>query len=496
MRDKFEEVNDVDKTNLELRKVFFQECGGSKRFHSRDITATSHNEVRVIVGVTRTRPFPNTKTLGTVRNSSIHVKVLQVVLLIGNDNVDVILAVETMVHDREKTVTVGREVDTDNLGGLVGDDVEETRVLVSETVVVLTPDGGSKENVKRGDFGTPFDLETLFDPLAVLVNHRVDDMDEGLIRVQLEGEISHKIEKSIKDRTHKTVSTRQDITLKPSFNSVLRQNLHHSTRMNKVTSIGVLGQVVRHPNLLTSLIHSSEFVGLSLIRAKKTEVILVLLDHISKVARHVGHARGKGHTTNDILEGVVLEVGKDQGLADRATIRHRVSRHTGFTGRRKPLKLGDKFAVLSEELFGLIRSHPVFQELEVFRIGCDICKWDLVGSPVAFEVVSRDVSRRSPTLGGSENNHRPTRTESLTRVSSLLLVRLDLKDGLFEGGSHSLVHRGKIGAFDKVGLPAVADKESLKFFVGDSSKDCGVVDLVTKSNVSSILPAKKIMITR
>lgn len=257
VRDKFEEVNNVDKTNLKVREVFFQESGGSKRLHSRDITATSHNEVRVIVGVTRTRPVPNTKTLGTVRNSSLHVEVLQVVLLIGNDNVDVVFAFETMVHDREKAVTVGREVDTDDLGGLVCDDVEETRVLVSETVVVLTPDGGSKENVERGDFGTPFDLETLFDPLAVLVNHRVDDMDEWLIRVQLEGEISHEIEKNIKDRTHKTVSTRQDVTLKPSFNSVLRQNLHHSSRMNQVTSIGVLGQVVRHPNLLTSLIHGS-----------------------------------------------------------------------------------------------------------------------------------------------------------------------------------------------------------------------------------------------
>lgn len=183
VRDKLEEVNDVDETNLELGKVLFQKGSGSKRLHSRDITATSHNEVWVIVGVTHTRPFPNTKTLGTVRNSSFHVEVLQVILLIGNYNVDIILAVETVVHDRKKTVTVGREVDADDLGGLVGDDVEETGVLVSETVMVLTPDRGGKQNVERGDFGTPFDLKTLFDPFAVLVNHRVDDVDEGLVGV-------------------------------------------------------------------------------------------------------------------------------------------------------------------------------------------------------------------------------------------------------------------------------------------------------------------------
>lgn len=208
VRDKLEEVNDVNKTNLELREVLFQESSGSKRLHSRDITATSHNEVRVLVGVTHTRPFPNTKTLGTVRNSSLHVEVLQVILFVGNDNVDIVFAVETVIHDREKTVTVGREIDADDLGGLIGDDVEETGVLVSETVMVLTPDRGGKKNVKGGDFDTPFDLETLFDPLAVLVNHRVDDVDEGLVGIQLEGDVSHELRESIKDGAHKTMSTR------------------------------------------------------------------------------------------------------------------------------------------------------------------------------------------------------------------------------------------------------------------------------------------------
>lgn len=39
---------------------------------------------------------------------------------------------------------------------------------MSETVVVLTPDDGSQENVEGSDLGTPLNLETLLDPLAVL----------------------------------------------------------------------------------------------------------------------------------------------------------------------------------------------------------------------------------------------------------------------------------------------------------------------------------------
>lgn len=44
---------------------------------------------------------------------------------------------------REQTVAIRRKVDADNFGALVRDDIKETRVLVSETIVVLTPDNGS-----------------------------------------------------------------------------------------------------------------------------------------------------------------------------------------------------------------------------------------------------------------------------------------------------------------------------------------------------------------
>lgn len=71
-------------------------------------------------------------------------------------------------HTRKQAVAIRRKVDADNLGALVGDNVEETRILVSETVVVLTPDHGSQEDVKRGNLGSPLNLETLLDPLAVL----------------------------------------------------------------------------------------------------------------------------------------------------------------------------------------------------------------------------------------------------------------------------------------------------------------------------------------
>lgn len=66
------------------------------------------------------------------------------VLFVGNDNVDIIFVVEIVVYDRKKIVIVGREVDVDDFGGFVGDDVEEIGVLMSEIVMVLMLDCGGK----------------------------------------------------------------------------------------------------------------------------------------------------------------------------------------------------------------------------------------------------------------------------------------------------------------------------------------------------------------
>lgn len=69
----------------------------------------------------------------------LHVEKLEMILLIGHNNVDVALTCQAVVHCTEQTVSIWWEVNPDNLGRLVGDNVEETRVLVSEAVVVLTP---------------------------------------------------------------------------------------------------------------------------------------------------------------------------------------------------------------------------------------------------------------------------------------------------------------------------------------------------------------------
>lgn len=86
-----------------------------------------------------------------------------------------------MIGDGKKTVSVWGKVDSDNVGTLVGNNIEETGILMGETIVILSPDGGSKKDVEGGDLCTPSDLVTFLDPLTMLVDHGVDDVDEGLV---------------------------------------------------------------------------------------------------------------------------------------------------------------------------------------------------------------------------------------------------------------------------------------------------------------------------
>lgn len=75
---------------------------------------------------------------------------------------------QVLTLTREQTVAVGGEVNSHNLRALVGNNVQEARVLVSKSIVVLAPDDSCEKNVERGNLGSPLDFETFLDPFAVL----------------------------------------------------------------------------------------------------------------------------------------------------------------------------------------------------------------------------------------------------------------------------------------------------------------------------------------
>src|ERR1035438_1893774 len=89
--------------------------------------------------------------------------------------------------------------------------IDEAGVLVGEAVVVLSPDMAREEVVQRGDRPAPGYFCTGLQPLRVLVEHRVHDVDEGLVAVE------------------EPMATAEKVALQPTLTLMFGKYLHHAT---------------------------------------------------------------------------------------------------------------------------------------------------------------------------------------------------------------------------------------------------------------------------
>lgn len=275
-----------------------------------------------------------------------------------------------------------------------------------------------------------------------------------------------------------TVSATQEITLKPTLAVVLRKHLDNAASLGKVSAVGILLEVLAHPDLLASSVNTTELVGLCLIRTEETEVGLILSYDILEEDGHVGHASAHDVSGAVNLDRIVSEVGHSQGLPELTTVGNRVGAHSsGALGNDRADRLNG-CARLLEKTLRLVASHPVLEDLEMCRVGGGVSDRDLVSTPVTLQIVVVKLARGGPALGTSENDHGPQRSLGLARLAALLLDLSDLIHTVFECRGHGLVHRLNIVTLDEVWLPAITDKEALEFSVRDSSKNSWVVDLV------------------
>ena len=100
-----------------------------------------------------------------------------------NYHVHIVPAAQAVVKNRQQAVGVGRQVNPHDIGLLVDDVVEEAGVLVGEAVVILLPDMGSQQVVQLRDLPAPRQLQRYLQPFGVLVEHRINDVNEGLVAV-------------------------------------------------------------------------------------------------------------------------------------------------------------------------------------------------------------------------------------------------------------------------------------------------------------------------
>ena len=230
-------------------------------------------------------PMPAVQCLMAAR----HVQPLRGRVLAGHDHVDVVPAPQAMVGHRKQAVGVRRQVDADHVRLLVDDVVDEARVLVGEAVVVLTPDVRREQVIQRGDGPPPGDLPGHLQPLGVLVEHRVNDVNERLVGVE------------------QPVTAGQQVAFQPALAQVFAQHLHHAPLRSQVV---VALDGLRRPLPLGDLEHGVEPVGVGFVRPEQAEGPrrLVALDHVAQEPAQLArvlrlHRPGTGHR-----DGVFPEV--------------------------------------------------------------------------------------------------------------------------------------------------------------------------------------------
>ena len=81
-----------------------------------DVARARHDHVRLAALVVA-GPVPDADALGAMLDRRIHVEKLQMRLLVGDDDVDVVGAAQAMIGDAQQAVGVGRQIDARHVAG-------------------------------------------------------------------------------------------------------------------------------------------------------------------------------------------------------------------------------------------------------------------------------------------------------------------------------------------------------------------------------------------
>jgi hypothetical protein len=244
------QVDHVDHADLELGKVRAQNGHRGQGLEGRHVARAGHDQVGLALPVVA-RPLPHANAFAAVLDRVVHSQPLRRGMLAGDHHVDVVPAPQAMIHDGQQAIRVGRQVHADDFGLLVDHVVDESRVLMRESIVVLAPDVGAQQVVERCDLGAPRQARGHLEPLGVLVEHRVDDVDECLVAVE------------------QAVPPGEQVPFEPALALMLAQHLHHLALGRQVL---VARLHFRFPLPARDLKHRFEPVGHRFIRAEDAKV--------------------------------------------------------------------------------------------------------------------------------------------------------------------------------------------------------------------------------
>src|ERR1700676_1333215 len=172
----------------------------------RHVARAGHDKIRAAALIVA-GPLPDPDAFAAVLDRPVHRQPLWRRMFARHHYIDVVTAAQAMIHHRQQAIGIGRQVDPHDLRLLVDYMVEETGVLMRETIVILSPDMRTQQVIERRDLAAPWEACRYPQPFGMLIEHRIDDVNERLVAIE------------------QPVPSREQVAFEPTLALVLAQHL-------------------------------------------------------------------------------------------------------------------------------------------------------------------------------------------------------------------------------------------------------------------------------
>ncbi len=178
---------------------------------------------------------------------------------------------------------------------------------------------------------------------------------------------------------------------------------------------------------------------------------------------------------------VLAEIGQAEIAQQQAAVGVRIRAHAAIAFGRQFGQFGNQPAGVIEQLFGLVASHPLFENREMLGLGAHLAERHLVGAPRVFDGHAVHFLGAGPAFGLRSTiiGHADVRRTVGPAARADSLNTVDLFEHAIHGSGHELVHRLGLVAFHIVRRVAVAGEQMRELLLRDAGQDRRVRDLVS-----------------
>src|SRR5256884_6263491 len=169
----------------------------------------------------------------------------------------------------------------------------------------------------------------------MLVEHRVDDMDKGLVG------------------RNKAMASCKQMPFEHAFRRMFPQHFDSPAVTSKFSAVRIFGKVLRNPEFLTDRINIIQFVGSVFVWSEDAKVLHVQFHDIPQEHSQRTRVFGLNGPRFFKLQAVLLEVRKAQGPLKLSPVSVRIRAHPSRTRDRKSTRLNSSHGYISYAVFCL-----------------------------------------------------------------------------------------------------------------------------------------------